>query len=93
VSYSLCRDRDGVGDSGPLSAIFTVSDDGKEREFVEGEVRPKVGYQIMVGSLYARTYQMQDWWQTSPVVEILEDTENMVRFRTHSGSVYTWREI
>jgi hypothetical protein len=51
--------------------------------------RPKVGYGIAVGSPYARTYQAQDWWQTSIITEILEETETRVRFRTRN-SIYVW---
>lgn len=85
--FSLhCEENTRKGDSGPMSML--ISCDSGER--VDGEVRPKVGCVIRVGSIYGRTYQHQDWWQTSEIVEILEDTPNKVRFRTWSGSTYIW---
>ena len=64
---------------------------------IEGETYPRVGCGVRVGSPYGRTYSMQDWWQTSPVTEILEESINdqgywTVKFKTRS-SVYTWKEF
>jgi len=84
--YSLTRKSDGAGYSGGMSITFLAGDNTVERKH---DARPEVGRQIRVGSLYARTMQWQDWWQTSPVLEILEDTPGKVVFRTHN-SVYTW---
>lgn len=72
-----------IGDSGSMS--LQVWPDG-----VPNPGRPKVGCAIRVGSLFARSYSNQDWWQTSLIVEVLEDTEDRVKFRTQSGSVYIW---
>jgi hypothetical protein len=87
MRYSLTRERDGAGDSGPMSMLLhkkgSEPDDG---------VRPKVGFGIAVGSPYARTYQAQDYWQTTEILEILEETENEVRFRTRN-SIYVWRQF
>jgi hypothetical protein len=54
--------------------------------------RPIVGRAIRVGTPFSRTYANQDWWQTSEIVEILEDTQDRVRFRTLTGSTYVWNE-
>lgn len=89
--FSLIRERDGAGDSGQLSCVFNVKE-GK-RVYLKNKVRPRVGYQIMVGSLYARSYQYQDWWQTSPVKEIIKKKKNSITFKTDSGSVYTWKRF
>jgi hypothetical protein len=51
--------------------------------------RPTVGCSMRVGSITARTYSNRDWWMTTPVVEILEETEDRVRFRT-KNSIYVW---
>jgi len=87
--YSLTRERDGAGDSGHMSMAIWY--EGGELQH-EHNARPKIGVAMQVGSLYARTYQHQDWWQTTFITEILEETENYVKFRT-GNSVYEWRKF
>jgi len=50
--------------------------------------RPIVGYSLLVGSCNARTYG-SDYWLTTEVTEILEETENEVKFKT-KNSIYLW---
>lgn len=93
MKYSLIRERDGVGDSGPMCLILDFS----SYTPIEGETYPRVGFGVRVGSYYARTFSGQDWWQTTPITEILEesvDTEGYrtVKFKTRN-SVYTWKEF
>lgn len=87
--YSLRRERDGAGDSGPMSQGIRFMDHGGY--LIEDNARPRIGYAMRVGSLYGRTYAAQDWWQTTIIIEILEDTTHFVRFRT-DNSVYEWRD-
>jgi hypothetical protein len=87
--YNLRRESDGAGDSGGMSTAFWL--DGSEVKFAHN-ARPVVGVAMRVGALGARTYNPQDWWQTSLITEILEETENYVRFRT-GNSVYEWRHF
>jgi hypothetical protein len=91
MPYSLVRDRDGAGDSGAMSLMIYPE---KDRPIiVEGyDSRPRVGGAIRVGSINGRTYHHQDWWQTTIIEEILEDTPDIVRFRT-KNSTYTWKKI
>ena len=85
--YSLRREGDGRGDSGGMSmALWLEGDDVK----YERGARPRVGIAMRVGSHYARTYDAQDWWQTTLITEILEESDEVVRFRT-GNSVYEWR--
>lgn len=84
--YSLRRTRDGAGDSGGMSNALEIID-GKVQ--VTGS-RPKIGAAIQVGSLTARSYSAQDWWLTSKITEILEETDTYVRFKT-GNSEYEWR--
>ena len=90
--YSLYRERDGVGDSGGMSDAAHLDERGDL--IVEHDSEPQVGKSIRVGSTYARTMESQDWWQTTPVQEILEREEGegtlKIKFRTRN-SVYTWR--
>jgi len=97
--FSLFRDRDHMGDSGPSWEIYDIdkSLDSGKYEWIEdadpGEVR--IGCGIRVGSNNARTYSEQDWWQCSGVTEILETSdvdENgkyaWIKFKT-GNSIYT----
>lgn len=95
MRYSLVRERDGVGDSGPMCLIL----DGQSSTYapLEGETYPRVGCGVRVGSFYGRTYSGQDWWQTTPITEILEESTDAdgfrtVRFKTRN-SVYVWKEF
>ena len=85
--YSLYRKRDGAGDSGSVSTAFWVENGEVKRE---ENARPRVGVQIQVGSFRARSYSQQDYWQTTYITEILEDTKNEVKFKT-GNSTYKWR--
>jgi hypothetical protein len=94
MNYSLVRELDGVGDSGPMCQILDP-DEGYHP--IPNETYPRVGCGVRVGSFYARTYSMQDWWQTTPVTEILEewvDNEGYshVKFKT-KNSIYIWKEF
>lgn len=93
MRYSLVRASDGAGDSGPMCQIL----DAEGYNPIPGEVYPRVGCGVRVGSYIGRTYSMQDWWQTSPVTEITDEwiDENgfsHVRFKTRS-STYHWSEF
>lgn len=96
--YSLRRERDGAGDSGPMLETYKCfkndygfwepfrNEDGS-LEKRTGE-KPQIGDCVRVGSYIARTFAMQDYWTTTPVEEILETTEDSVKFRT-TNSIYT----
>lgn len=91
--YSLVREKDGRGDSGPMCEIL----DAESYMPIPNEDYPKIGCGVRVGSPYGRTYSMQDWWQTSPVTEILEETIDdkgywTVKFKT-KNSTYIWKEF
>jgi hypothetical protein len=87
MTYRLSRTRDGAGDSGNMSLAIFKDDTGKVVE--EHNARPRVGAVMRVGSLFSRTYSMQDWWQTTKITQILEDTGYFVRFKT-GNSEYIW---
>lgn len=88
MRYSLYREGDNQGDSGPMCEII----DAESWTPIEGERRPRIGCAVRVGSYYARTYNFQDYWTTTPVTEILEETDTYMRFRTRN-SVYVWKII
>lgn len=86
--YSLYRE-DGNGDSGGES--LAIWEEEGEVKF-EHDARPRVGICIQVGSSYARTMQWQDWWQTSYITEIIEESENYIKFKT-KNSIYEWKKF
>lgn len=85
--YSLRRESDGAGDSGGMSMALWFDEEGYVR--TQYNARPRVGVSMRVGTMFARSYNAQDWWQTSLITEILQESENYVKFRT-GNSVYEW---
>ena len=90
--YSLVRDKDGAGDSGPMCEIL----DPWSYSPIPGDY-PMVGFGVRVGSPYGRTYSAQDYWQTTPITEITEESVNdegfwTVKFKTKNSS-YIWKEF
>lgn len=91
--YSLKRERDGAGDSGP-SFMSLKEPEGKEGYYYDelkkvgdfGEIH--VGCRIECGSITGRSYSAQDYWLTSHVTEILEvaDDNSWVRFKTGNST-------
>lgn len=68
-----------------------ISDENGDRHFKEVvSNRPTVGCSMLVGSVTARSYSNQDYWITTEVLEILEETEDIVKFKT-KNSIYEWR--
>lgn len=88
MTYRLVDKSGRKGDSGGMSLAIWYDAEANQYQ-IEKDARPRVGVQMRVGSITARSYQDQDWWQTTDVLEILEESEHMVKFRT-KNSVYTW---
>ena len=91
--YSLYREDGFVGDSGPMCEIL----DEESYKPIPDVTYPRVGCGVRVGSLNGRTFANQDWWQTSPVTEILEESVDdegyrSMKFKTRN-SVYKWKEF
>ena len=83
----LSRIPDGAGDEGARSEAIKWNDDGTMDKVVGR--KPTVGCSMLVGSLTSRSYSRQDYWLTTVVTEILEDTEDYVKFKTEN-SIYEW---
>jgi hypothetical protein len=94
MPYSLRRTRDGAGDSGPMSMAIVPTIDMDTNKICnvdyEHNARPRLGVAMRVGSIIGRTYAPQDWWQTTLITQILEDTPDYVRFTT-GNSEYEWK--
>ena len=84
----LFRTRDNAGDQGARSEAIAWNPDGTFKEIVSR--RPTIGCSMLVGSVTARSYSNQDYWLTTPVTEIISETEEEVRFKT-GNSEYIWR--
>lgn len=89
MTFSLYRERDGAGDSGPMSVAFVRNEDTGEVE-KEENAKPRVGVVMRVGTYFARTMQYQDYWTTTMVTEIIEERDDYVKFKT-GNSVYEWK--
>jgi len=85
--YSLWCEEKQCGDSGLMCQIL----DKESYMPIPGEDRPRVGCGVRVGSHYARSFSAQDWWQTTPIREILEEKENYIKFKTRN-SIYVWKK-
>ena len=89
MTYHLKRQRDGAGDSGNMSLALWIDDEGTMQ--YEQNARPRVGVAMRVGSAFARSFMIQDWWQTTLIKEIVEESDDCVIFKTENGSTYEWR--
>lgn len=82
--YSLKRNSDGAGCIGNHSHSVKINQPESKNIIVS--VRPIVGCSMIVlDSFYS-------WWQTTEIVEILEDHSDLVRFKT-LNSEYEWTII
>lgn len=79
------------GDSGAMSmAIWEENGVIKYQQS-----KPRVGVCLRVGSMSARTFSSQDWWQTTEIKEIISEDVGKdgieIKFMTNN-SVYLWKE-
>jgi len=81
---SLIKDGYGEGYYGSLVEAF----DPKTGKLVGHE--PIVGMALRVGTLTAGMFSDRDWWMTTPIIEIISETEDEIRFKT-ANSTYTFR--
>ena len=86
----LKRVSDGEGYHGSLVEAITWNDDGSFKIVAN---HPVIGCSLRVGSPFAGTYSTRDWWMTTEVTEILEESKNKeglyeyVKFKT-KNSIY-----
>lgn len=83
----LRRITDGAGDSGSCSQAISWNEDGTLKEIVSD--KPTVGCSMLVGSDRARSFTRQDYWLTTVVTEILEESDEYIKFKT-GNSIYEW---
>jgi len=75
-------------DGGSCSQAIKWNKDGTFNSVVGR--RPTIGCSMLVGSSTARSYSNQDYWLTTEVTEIIEESEQEVKFKTKK-STYIWR--
>lgn len=86
--HKVINDNNGIFmEGGAMSEAIQWKEDGTFDKIVSD--RPTVGCSMRVGSITARSYSDRDWWMTTPVLEILEETKDRVKFRT-KNSTYIW---
>tara|TARA_R110000824_G_scaffold12226_7_gene53669 strand:- start:69752 stop:70030 length:279 start_codon:yes stop_codon:yes gene_type:complete len=87
----LVRDRDGEGHYGSRVESYNIveDDDGipVEAELVGHE--PMVGCKLLVGTITAGMFSERDFWITTPITEIISETEKEIKFLT-GNSRYTF---
>ena len=90
-------DTKGRGDAGPMSLALVPVYDADTNKCIsiteEHEARPRIGVAMRVGTFFSRSMHQQDYWQTTLIKEIVEDTPEQVVFKTQSGSTYTWKQL
>lgn len=100
MTYSLRRQRDGMGDSGLMSdAYHWPNGEDADPEVIHNS-KPFVGATMRVGTPFARSFTAQDWWQTTPVTEIIKEwtdwvedqSVECVHFKT-GNSEYIWEKF
>lgn len=84
--YSLYKVNSNIGATGAIS-MSLWREDGYIR--TEYDARPKLGKALRIGDI--NLYQ-DDWWQATTVTEILEESENYVKFRT-GREIYEWKIV
>jgi len=95
MAFHLRRVSDSIGDSGPRSEAIAWNEDRTLKEIVSH--RPTIGCSMLVGSLTGRSYSRNDWWLTTPVLEILEEITNddvdYVLFKTENSDYEWWNGV
>jgi len=85
----LKRVSDGRGDSGSRVESIKFKDDGSFDKVVGN--RPIVGYSLLVGSVTARSYSTKDYWLTTEVIEILDERDDYIKFKTSNSEYEFWK--
>ena len=84
MRYSLRRVGDGAGSNGKHSNSIEIHQPEGPNKIISD--RPVVGCSMVVMD------GLSTWWQTTEITEILEDTPDMVKFKT-LNSEYIWKII
>jgi len=88
----LRRDRDGEGYYGSRIEAYEIihDEDGKPIDAKLVAHRPTVGCKLLVGTVTAGMFSDRDYWVTTPITEIISETDDEIHFRT-GNSTYTFK--
>ena len=70
-------------ESGPRVEAIEWDENGRFKQ-KKGD-KPIVDCSLLVGSVAARSYSHQDFWLTTQVTEILEETDDYIMFNTKNS--------
>lgn len=70
-------------ESGSRVEAISWNDDRSFNSVVDH--KPTVGCSLLVGSVTARSYSDQDYWLTTLVTEIIEETSEHIKFKTQNS--------
>jgi hypothetical protein len=70
-------------DSGKRVDAISWNEDRSFKSVVDHT--PVVGCSLLVGSVTARSYSDQDYWLTTLVTEIIEETSEHIKFKTQNS--------
>jgi len=84
----LVRESDGEGYAGSRVEIIIPNE---RAEAFNGDASTLVGNMLLVGTVTGGMFSQRDWWRTNVIAEIISETEDVIRFKTKSGSTYTFR--
>jgi len=71
-------------DGGSMCESIAWNDDDTFKETVGRE--PVIGCSIRVGTPFSRSYANQDWWLTTVVTKIVENTDEYCIFETKNST-------
>ena len=75
--------RQELKDGGAMCNAIRWNEDRTFKEIVGH--KPIIGCSMMVGTIGTRSYSNQDYWLTTPVTKILEETEEYCIFETENS--------
>ena len=76
--------REEFKEGGARVEAIKLTEDGKSTEI--GGHEPIVGYALLVGSITARSYSDSDYWLTTKITEIVEQTNEHILFKTENST-------
>jgi len=76
--------REEMKDGGSRVESIRWNEDGTLKE-ISGR-QPMIGCSLLVGSVTARSFSDQDYWLTTPVTEIIEETNTHILFKTENST-------
>ena len=79
----LIRDRDGEGYYGSRVEAYEIIHD-KDGKSVDAKIvgnEPIVGCKLLVGTVTGGMFTNRDWWCTTPIEEITEETDEYIKFK------------